>query len=197
MTRKNALKIAIKYIQANYEASPEKDDILKKLQECVDDLPLNRWSKIAIFDACDQYLIDNNKTYLTMGDFTSGKLPSHPTVQNRFGMTLAEFRDKYYPIPKEYRIKPKVKESNESKIKRFIATYHRLKPTNAKDYLDRKDTEDLGWIPCAKIVGAKTWDGLLVSLKLNRYSNVQIKQSRFKSLAGLEHLLTDFEQKMG
>lgn len=194
MTRKNALNIAIKYIYENYEVSPEKDDILKKLQECVDDLPLNRWSKIAIFDACDQYLIDNNKTYLTMGDFTSGKLPSHPAVKNRFGITLAEFRDKYYPIPEGYRIKPKTVESDESKINRFIETYHRVKPSSAKEYLDRKNEDDIGWIPCAKIVGVRNWDELLAFLGLSRYSSMQVKQSRFNSLADLEHILTDLKQ---
>ena len=46
-------------------------------------------------------LIEDNGRPLILNDFKSKMLPSHPTIQNRFGITLKKLCDTYYPLPQE------------------------------------------------------------------------------------------------
>lgn len=98
MTRKTALKEAINIVKNSEMDTKMKESIIEKLELCISELPFAKWTEAAIFDACDQFIEDNGRA-LILNDFQSKMLPSHPTVQNRFGMTLKEFRDTYYPLP--------------------------------------------------------------------------------------------------
>ena len=101
MTRKTALKEAINIVKSSEVDTKMKENVIEKLELCISELPFAQWSEAAIFDACDQFIEDHGRP-LILNDFQSKELPSHPTVKNRFKMTLKEFRDTYYPLLKKY-----------------------------------------------------------------------------------------------
>ena len=175
---------------------PDRLKITEKLQECVDALPFSEWTQACVFDACDQYMKDNQKTYLTTNDFKMKKLPSHSTIKNRFGITAKEFRDKYYPIPKEYKGALKSEETNESKINRFIERYNIMKPSGAGEYTKLKSSYDVGWVVCAKIVGAKNWTELINTLRLKRYTALQVRRSSYNSITNIAPLLSNKDKEV-
>lgn len=76
-----------------------KEDIIEKITQCIEDMPLNHWSKESILDACEQYIEDNGCP-ISLADFDrSPKLPSHSVVERKFNMPIREFRDTYFPLP--------------------------------------------------------------------------------------------------
>ena len=101
MTRKTALKEAINIVKSSEVDTKMKENVIEKLELCISELPFAQWSEAAVFDACDQFIEDHGRP-LILNDFQSKELPSHPTVKNRFEMTLKEFRDTYYPLLKKY-----------------------------------------------------------------------------------------------
>ena len=170
MTRKTALLRAISIIQEMTPQPEDGDELIEKLQLCIDELPFSKWSKDAIFDACDQYCEDNNRTYLITADFQKAELPSHPTVKNRFGMTLAEFRDKYYPLPSSrsgrspYSDKPV-----EAYNKDFVEFYKNNYGMRGAEYNNKRPNGYPTWNTLAKMNGLKqSWHTLLSAFELKQ-----------------------------
>lgn len=170
MTRKTALLRAISMIEAMTPPPEGKDELIKKLQLCIDELPFSKWSEDAIFDACDQYCEDHNRTYLITSDFQKAELPSHPTVKNRFGMTLSEFRDKYYPLPSSRSGKsPYSDRPVESYNKDFVEFYKNNYGIRGDEYNNRRPAGSPTWHTLAKMNGLKqSWFLLLSTLGLKR-----------------------------
>ena len=156
MTRKEALLKAIEILEKSKEE--EKEDVIKGLKLCVSELPFTKWSEEAIFDACDQYCKDHNRTYLILADFTNAGLPAHPTIKNRFGITAREFRDKYYPIPKSSFYH---KKTNEEYTKDFIEQFKLINPSSAVKYNKCRPKGYPTWQHIAKINDLTAWLPLL------------------------------------
>lgn len=161
MTRKNALKNAISAVKNSDFDDETKQMIIEKLELCISELPFAKWTQAAIFDACDQFIEDNGRP-LILRDFVSAKLPSHPTIKQRFGITLKEFRDLYYPLPE---IKSSSKYKNvelPESLKRFHDEFVRCGARTREDYDNMRDKSH----PCSatilKIAGTKSWDELLL-----------------------------------
>lgn len=138
-----------------------RENIVEKLELCITELPFSRWSEAAIFDACDQFIADHGRP-LYLNDFTSRELPSHPTVKNRFGMTLREFRDRYYPLPrKEYRTIDGVPLNAQGLIRAFGEEFNRIGARTREDYDRRRNKQ----YPCSafllKVSRAASWAELL------------------------------------
>jgi hypothetical protein len=65
----------------------------------VQDLPLTGWTKKTIFDSIDQFIADYGR-FPTAIDFKKKGLPPHPVIKLRFGVTLKDFLNMYYPTIK-------------------------------------------------------------------------------------------------
>lgn len=161
MTRKNALKNAISAVEKSDFDDNAKQMIIEKLELCISELPFAKWSEAAIFDACDQFIEDNGRP-LILNDFTSAQLPSHPTIKNRFGMTLKEFRDLYYPLDNPYSTSKYKYVALPESLKRFHDEFIRCEARTREDYDRLRDKTH----PCSatilKIAGTKSWDELLL-----------------------------------
>ena len=142
MTRKDALSEAIIIIKKSNINNKKKAELTKKLELCVSELPYAKWTEAAIFDACDQYIAEHGLP-LRLKDFQSRELPSHPTVKNRFGITLKEFRDTYYPMPEREK---NIAQISEETIRDFREEYQRCGATNMESY-NKLRSEGT---PCAK-----------------------------------------------
>jgi len=82
MTRKQALHKAL-------ETLTDKEAI-DRINEILKEMPFTRWNELTVFDAIDQFVIDNGINP-TASDFTAKGMPPHPVIKLRFGVTLGEF----------------------------------------------------------------------------------------------------------
>lgn len=159
MTRKNALKEAIKVVE-NAKMDPEtKVEIIEKLNLCIEELPFAKWSKEAIFDACDQFK-EEHGDIVTTAAFGRAGLPSHTTIKHRFGMTAKEFRDKYYPLPPIDKSKYASYPMPEA-LKDFRKEFVRCGARTREEYDHLREKT----YPCSatilKIAGTKSWPELI------------------------------------
>lgn len=160
MTRKEALLHAIDII-SNISTTHNNMLIIEKLQEIIADLPLNMWTESAIHDAIQQWAIDNGR-YPMVSDFKSRYLPSHPSVKNRFGMTLGDFLAKYYPQSKPRCKTPKYRYKTKYEWKEiFINEYKRINPHSCNEFDKKRSAGVPMWITIAKMFGLCTWKELL------------------------------------
>lgn len=168
MTRKEALKEAIEIITKARIGQQRKEDIIQGLELCVSELPFARWSEAAIFDACDQWVLEHGIIWLK--DFDHASLPSHPTIKNRFGMTAKEFRDRYYPIS-DVTTRSRYCHRNRAEWDAlFVAEFHRILATGQDDYNKRRQRELPTWNSMATMHGVHTWRELLNLLGLETYT---------------------------
>lgn len=165
MTRKEALREAIHIVSNARIGKQRKADIIAGLTLCQQELPFNRWSEAAVFDACDTWVQEHGE--LCMQAFTSPRMPSRAVVRDRFGMTAREFRDRYYPMEARPGCcrKHSVSEWNE----RFAEEFLRIRCTSQADYNRRRSRELPVWRTVASMNGVKTWNELLKKLELKTF----------------------------
>lgn len=132
MTRKQALFMALEAIT---------DEKVKEvIQDMINDFPWHEWTETAIFDAVDQFVLENGRPP-TPTDFKyNDMLPQGATVQYRMGITLSEFLKKYYPKKTDSHIY--YNKTKEEWLLIFKETYQKLNPKSANEYnkLRPKDT---------------------------------------------------------
>ena len=168
MTRKLALQEAIQIIENTGIEPQKKAEIIKGLQLCVEELPFAVWSENAIFDACEQFVMERG--HIRICDFDRAGLPSHPTIKNRFGMTAKEFRDKYFPLPDTPEFQPKYRlEDKEQWNALFISEFHRIRCTSEQQYNEKRSKDAPVWQTVVRLNGLKTWRELLAVLELDTY----------------------------
>lgn len=172
MTRKQALYKSIELLSRD----PENAEIIEKLQECIYELPFAKWTEKAIFDACNQFIEENNRVP-NARDFDSTGLPSHPVIKNRFGLTIKEFREKYYLDGIVYYKSPYWRKTNKEWIEIFIEEYNRVKPTSAIQYNNLKDKDNPTWSTICKMAGVNSWVELKRTLNLNTYKHPRFENS--------------------
>lgn len=170
MTRKNALNYAISLIKKEDIDENVKKELIDALQLCISELPYSKWSKEAIFDACDQYCYEHKRKYLLMTDFKTSELPSHPTIENRFKMSALEFRDKYYPLPTDNTTRSRYSfQKIEAYKKEFINEFKRINAKSATDFNQRRDKNIPTTITMQKMCEVSSWNDLQKLLKIGKY----------------------------
>lgn len=167
MTRKDALREAIRIVSNARIGKQRKAGIIAGLTLCQRELPFSHWSREAVFDACDTWVQEHGE--LRLRAFSSPRMPSHSVIQNRFGMTAREFRDQYYPMSAA---RPGGRYSGHSAGEwnhLFEEEFHRLRCAGQRDYNQRRNKDLPTWNTQAAMNGLKTWSGLLAKLGLTVY----------------------------
>ena len=169
MTRKQALHKALEVLTD--------EEAISKINEILDDMPFTAWSERTIFDTIDQFVLDHGRNP-TATDFIPKGMPPHPVIKLRFGITLGEFLEKYYPQP----------EINKNDYKRiFISEYERIKPKGACDFNDRRASGIPTWRTFAKMFGISRWLEWIEFCSLERSSPVLRKRKRGAALTVVSH----------
>lgn len=140
MTRKQALHKALEVLSDS--------EVINRINEIIDELPLTGWSEKTIFDTIDQFVIDHGRNP-TATDFIPKGMPPHPVIKLRFGMTLGEFLARHYPQPE--------KRSREEYKEMFISEYARIKPRGACDFNNTRAANIPTWGTFAKMFDMNKW----------------------------------------
>lgn len=164
MTRKQALELAAQALAGNEEA-------VQVLHTMSDELPLNRWTEVAIQDSVEQFILDNGRPPLRT-DFKKKCLPPHSVIKRRFGVTLQEWLDQNYPTKKT-----PLDELHAQATQEFIKEYLRIQPVSAEDYNARRTHPSRGWYAIAKYNHTRRWRILLENLNLPIYNNRGVPNS--------------------
>jgi len=169
MTRKQALHKALEVLT--------EVETISKINEIIDDMPFTGWSERTIFDTIDQFVIDHDRNP-TATDFIPKGMPPHPVIKLRFGITLGEFLEKYYPQPK----------IDKDKYKQlFISEYERIKPRGACDFNKRRSDSVPTWGTIAKLFGIVRWLEWIDFCGLERSSPILQKRKRGVGLTVVSH----------
>lgn len=156
MTRKTALNQAI-YILSQLEGNEE---IIEKLQDLLEELPIIHWSDKSIHDRVQQFIEDEGRNP-TASDFRKKGMPPHPVIKQKYKITLAEWLEQNYPTTK-----PSFEELREMHTKKFIEDYNRIKPKSQDEFNKNRTKGTPSWITVAKYYDIKSWRTLIKRLGL-------------------------------
>lgn len=180
MTRKEALFQAVLVLKSLDIEKEKKSEIINKLSELIEELPICVWSENTIFDAFEQFIIDNGRVP-NCSDLDYKNLPSHPTIENRFKMSAREFIDRYYGdkiVKKKCNSNIYYNHTKEYWINDFKTQYEQLNRPNMIQYnkLRRNGT------PCTStlvnLCGLKNYSELIKFCGYNRAKNKIFKKEK-------------------
>lgn len=166
MTRKQALSRAIALL-SSLPPDEETKAVQEALQELAADLPVTGWDEKTVFDTVEQFFLDHGR-YPNAKEFESRGLPSHPTIANRFGMTVVDFLDTFYPQRYDF-IHKSIRKYREYPKEHWLEVFkeqmkkHQIR--TAAEY-NRKRTEGPGWAYIAHLFGVTSWNQLLACANL-------------------------------
>ena len=163
MTRKTALNQAI-YILSQTKGNEE---IIEKLQDISDELPLIHWSDKSIRDRVEQFIEDEGRTP-TVSDFRKKGMPPHTVFKKKYNINLAEWLNQNYPTTR-----PTAEEITNSYIEEFISEYKRIKPRSANEYETKRNKGVKSWQTVRSRCGQTSWRGLIKHLDLPFYFDMQ------------------------
>ena len=159
MTRKTALNQAI-YILSQSEGNEE---IIEKLQDLLEELPIIHWSDKSIHDRVQQFIEDNGRNPTTT-DFKKKGMPPHTVIKQKYGIILTEWLEKFYPT-----VRPSPEAIRKEYSEEFIREYSRIKPRSADEYEAKRSKGAKSWQTVRFRCGQKSWRGLIRHLELPVY----------------------------
>ena len=137
-------------------------EICNVLGSLLEELPICHCSDKTIFDAFDQYILDNNRLPGKSDIANNPKLPKHPTIKNRFGLTMEQFYFKYY---KQYVKKCPSSVYHYQGAEYWIENFKEQYIKNNYPTQDKYNALRDKHTPCSrhiiKICGFKNWNELL------------------------------------
>lgn len=172
MTRKQALKIAITVLNKQ-QNEPIVRDIIPRLQEIYDELPLVHWSNASIFDAIEQWKIDNGE-YPSTSDLNKRGLPSKSVIKQKTKQNPINFLKKNFPrASSREHISPYIQKSKEEWLDIFIQEYMRIQPKYYYEYENKRNkyTPTARWL--MKQFKIHTWNDLLKYAGINKGNNIK------------------------
>lgn len=138
MTRKQAVHRAIQILEGKNECK----NIVLKLQEIEEELPLSTWTQSSIIDSIEDYAYNHNNTLPSITEFTSiNHLPSNTVIKAKFNISSMQyFLDKYFPHLKkcDKNYSPYKQKTKEYFINIFIENYRRIQSERNIKYVTSK-----------------------------------------------------------
>ncbi len=183
MTRKEALQQAL-FVLTSQGTS---EDLACKLKEMLDEYPSPHWSQLKIIDAFAQWIKDHGHVPTTSVIDASRDLPSHPSIENAFGMTTIEFLDKYFPRV-ERRISLGSYGANTASewVSLFKNDYLKIAPYSGIDYNNRRSPHLPRYSSLSKLLGLSSWQELIANLHLPQFN----KKRKEKATSGVPLVVT-------
>ena len=162
MTRKQALHKALEGLTDGA--------VIAKIEEILADMPFTGWSERTIWDTVDQFVIDYGRIP-TVSDFKKKGMPSHTVIRLRFGATLKNFLDNYYPREKRCDSEIYGAKTKEQWRDTFIAEYIKNRPATAQKYNSIRAKGTPSWATVAKMFGITKWLNWLDFCDVTRADN--------------------------
>ena len=170
MTRKQALYRALQVL--------EDKETINKINEILNEMPFTHWSEKTIFDAIEQFILDNGRIPISKDFKKRNNMPPHPVIKLRFKMKVSEFLNKYYPCDKIYHSPYSYKTKEEWKDF-FISEYMKNKPNSEDTYNKTRKEKTPTWDTIAKMFGKNTWLTWIEFCGLSEYiSDINKKKGR-------------------
>lgn len=138
MTRKQAITKAIKIL--SYD--DDNKEIVLKLKEIEEEMPLSFWTKASILDAIITYASEHNNTLPVISELISkNNLPSRTVIESKYNISSIDtFYKKYLPelTPQNKSSSPYRYKNNDFFIDVFKTNYIRIKNKKNVKYISMK-----------------------------------------------------------
>ena len=176
MTRKQALHKALEVIT---------DEAAKaKIWEILDDMPFIGWSERTIFDAIDQFVLDNGRMPY-VSDFKKKGLPSHTVIKLKFGVNLKDFLAGHYPSKKLCASRLYFHKTKEGWKDIFVRDYIGSRPRSAEEHNRARTKGAPSWQTISTMFGISKWSEWLDFCGLEPCHNHTAKSRHPKSCLAL------------
>ena len=163
MTRKTALNKAILILSQ----SEGNEEIIEKLQDLHNELPINHWTDKSIHDRVQQFVEEEGRNP-TVTDFKRKGMPPASVVKHHYKINLADWLKQYYPT-----IRPSHETIRQQYVEEFISEYNRIKPRSADEYDAKRTLGAKSWQTVRGRCKQKSWRGLLRHLDLRVYFDME------------------------
>ena len=172
MTRKQALRIAIKYLENEYITNKNAEicKVISILEELQNGIPGKIWDDGSIRAAIKRFIQENGRPPKVKELDTIKYLPPHPVVIRQYGMTAGKWLRENYPSDTYTDFRSRYADWTEETFKEtFISEYEKLHPTSQVQYdLERdRTTPTTGYL--MKRLGVSRWCELIDKYQLPRY----------------------------
>lgn len=138
MTRRQAILQTIRILSSH----PENNEIILKLQEILDELPLVTWTSKSIIDSIEDYAIRHNNILPNSKELTTyNKLPSNTVIYKIFGLTsINEFYQIYFSkyIHNKTPLSPYANRNKNYFLNTFKENYNEIKIKNNVKFVGQK-----------------------------------------------------------
>ena len=157
---------------------PEHNELVEQLTYERELLKPPKWTETAIEEAVENFIRINGRVPTTEDLKHDRNLPTHPSIELRYGVTAAEWLDQRYP----YR-KATPEDKKNLYTEEFITEYYRIKPCGPKDFQQRRNKETShSWAQVAAYHNLQSWKKLITLLGLPTYdkNGEEVKHLQFK-----------------
>lgn len=193
MTRKSALSIAIKTL----ESLENRDftDVLHKLRELYEELPLARWTEASIKDAIAQWIEENQKQP-GIYDLDHSYMPSHTTIKHVLKLNARDYLERHFSAQQRTKYSPYGMKSVDELLELFRQEYARLEFPSANDFNRRRSKGTPCWQTYAELFGpGTTWRELIAHCGLKPHKKKAVVVKRHIATSGnLRTVSTNYER---
>lgn len=163
-------------------------DVVSKLQEIYNELPLVHWSNNSIFDAIEQWKIEKGE-YPSASDLDKKGLPCRSVIKQKLKIDPVIFLKQHFSrtLSMEH-ISPYYNKSKEEWLDEFIREYNRIEPMTYAEFEKKrnKSTPTARWI--MNQFEIKTWNDLIMFSGVKPYKKKNNVKKRFFNVSNQSKL---------
>lgn len=163
LMRKKSLLLAVEILSE----MPSAKEVIQKLNEILEDLPITRWTDRVIRDSVEQYTLDHGQLP-NARRFKDPGMPPPIAITRVYHMTVSEFLEHFYQ-EKLLNLTDRMAQQKQQQTTLFISEYQRIKPVSREDY----DRQRKPGTRCGQTImvynNLTSWSSLLLLLNLPKY----------------------------
>lgn len=169
MTRANAIRCIVHYLD-NAEGINDKLHQAKKvLEDMLSDYPGKKWDERSICAAVEQFIAENDRPPTTKELDALPNLPSHRSVELEFGMKAAQWLVQAYPNRDQLWFKFRNENHTPEEYQAiFISEFNRVKPHSCLEFNRLRNPYYPSWQYTAQVLGVRLWSELLHKCQLEK-----------------------------
>lgn len=193
MTRKAALRHAIETLESLENTNFT--EVLQKLRELYDEMPLARWTEQSIPDAIAQW-IEENKKQPSIYDLDHSYMPSHTTIRHVLKLNAKDYIERNFPPGQRTTKSPYGNKPMEALLDLFREEYNRLGSPSADEFNRQRRVGTPCWQTYALLLGADTkWTELVSCCNLPMHKPKTAAVRRYRTSKRQIHTVsTNYER---
>lgn len=170
MTRKQAVRLILSYLDSRQDLPDELYKAKNILQETHENMAWKIWNDKTIREAIDRFIKENGRPPNTRDLAECEYLPPVPSVKQAFKMPVAKWLRENYPNNGIDRWQYRGRDvSNEQLLEWFKSEYKRIQPKTNQEFIKKRGEGTPSWRYVAKRHNINSWRELIEFAQLETY----------------------------